>query len=148
MTGPLTFTAVVQLHGATATGIEVPSEVVSALGGGKRPSVSVTINAATFSTTLGSMGGAVMIPLSAERRALTSTAAGDEVVVTIAVDAAPRQVVVPDDFAEALAAHDLRARFDALAPSHRKEHVRAIEDAKTAETRERRIGKAIDKLRS
>ncbi len=40
----------------------------------------------------------------------------------------------------------VRERFDALAPSDRKEHVRAIEDAKTEATRQRRIDKAIERL--
>ncbi len=148
MTPPITFAATIELSGATATGIEVPASVLAALGAGKRPAVTVTINGASFATTLGSMGGRVMIPLSAERRALTGTAGGDQVDVTIALDAAPKEIAVPDDLAAALEANGLRARFDALAPSHRKEHVRAIEEAKAAETRARRIDKAIEKLRA
>lgn len=57
-------------------------------------------------------------------------------------------IAVPDDLAAALAANGLRARFDALAPSHRKEHVRAIEEAEAAETRARRIDEAIERLRA
>jgi hypothetical protein len=148
MTTPITFTATVERSGGTTTGIEVPEAAVAALGGGKRPAVTVTINGASFGTTLGSMGGRVMIPLSAERRALTGTAGGDQVDVTIALDAAPKEIVVPDDLTAALEANGLRARFDSLAPSHRKEHVRAIEEAKAAETRARRIDKAIEKLRA
>jgi hypothetical protein len=148
MTTPTTFAATIERSGATATGIEVPETVLASLGAGKRPTVTVTINGASFTTTLGSMGGRVMIPLSAERRALTGTAGGDRVDVTIALDAAPKEIAVPDDLAAALEANGLRARFDSLAPSHRKEHVRAIEEAKAAETRARRIDKAIEKLRA
>ena len=62
----------------------------------------------------------------------------------IELDLAPREVEVPADFAAALDAHPgARTRFDSMAFSHRKEHVRAIEDAKTPETRQRRIDKAI-----
>ena len=55
---------------------------------------------------------------------------------------------MPADFADALG-HDARAgkAFAALSYSHQRRHVLAIEDAKTPETRERRIAKAIAMLR-
>jgi len=51
--------------------------------------------------------------------------------------------VVPKDLAGALKKAGLRAAFDKLAFTHRKEHVRAIEEAKAPETRARRIAKAL-----
>jgi len=39
-------------------------------------------------------------------------------------------------------------RFDALAFTHQKEHVRAIEDAKKPETRAKRIEAMVEKLRN
>ncbi len=66
----------------------------------------------------------------------------------IVLDTEPREVTVPEDFATALDAAGLRATFDKLAFSHRKEHVRAIDDAKTPETRARRIEKALEKLKT
>jgi uncharacterized protein YdeI (YjbR/CyaY-like superfamily) len=55
---------------------------------------------------------------------------------------------VPLDFAEALERNaDAKRRFDALSYSHKLQHVLAIEQAKTAETRQRRIDKAISTLR-
>ncbi|MBG6059691.1 uncharacterized protein YdeI (YjbR/CyaY-like superfamily) [Cryobacterium sp. MP_M5] len=53
---------------------------------------------------------------------------------------------MPTDLAEALALSGARETFDGLAPSRRKEHVRAIQDAKTSETRARRIAATIAKL--
>ncbi|MFI7589229.1 YdeI/OmpD-associated family protein [Spongisporangium articulatum] len=140
------FNAVVELNGRTATGIEVPAGVLDALAGGRRPAVVVTIGSYSYRTTVGSMGGRSMIPVSAENRAAAGVSAGDAVSVTIEPDAAPRTVDVPADLAAALAAAGVRERFDALAFSHRKEHVRAIEDAKTDATRQRRIAKAVEKL--
>jgi uncharacterized protein YdeI (YjbR/CyaY-like superfamily) len=52
-------------------------------------------------------------------------------------------VEVPKDFAAALRHAGARAAFDKLAFTHRKEHVRAIEEAKAAETRARRIEKSV-----
>lgn len=45
------FRATVELNGKTATGIEVPEEVVTALGSGARPPVAVTIGGHTYRTT-------------------------------------------------------------------------------------------------
>lgn len=145
---PIQFRTTIVLGGKTATGLEVPTGVVERLGRGKRPPVSVTIRGFTYRTTVAVMGGAFMIPLSAENRAGAGAAAGDEVDVEIALDTEPRELTVPADFASALAdVTGARAAFDRLAYSRRREHVRAVEDAKTPETRQRRIDKAISQLR-
>ena len=142
------FKATVLLGGKTATGIEVPDSVVAALGESKRPAVSVTIGKHTYRTTLGRMDGRFMIPLSAENRAAAGVAAGDAVTVTIVLDDAPRVVEVPADLAKALnAGAGARQAFDAMSFTHRKEWVRSINDAKTPETRQRRIAKAVEAAR-
>ena len=131
----------------TATGIRVPDEVVEALGAGKRPPVSVTINGYTYRSTIAVMGGAFMVGVSAENRAGAGVAGGDEVDVDIEVDRAPRVVTVPPDFAEALD-RDPEARrfFDGLSYSLRQWHVLSVDGAKTAETRQRRIEKSVAML--
>ena len=128
------------------TGIPVPDEVVTALGGGKRAAVSVTVNGYAYPSTLASMGGRFLIPFSADKRRQTGIGGGDAIVVDLELDTAPRSVEVPDDLAAALDAAGLRPAFDALAPSHRKAHVTAIEEAKAAATRERRIAAAVAKI--
>lgn len=145
----MTFRATVELGGKTATGLHVPDDVVAALAGGKRPSVRVTVGGHTYRTTVASMGGRYVVPLSAENRTAAGVAAGDEVDVDIELDLAPREITVPADFAEALARQEVaRQFFDTLAPSHRKEWVRWIEEAKKAETRSTRIGSAVEALRT
>lgn len=142
------FRATIELHGKTATGIEVPPEVVEQLAAGRRPPVRVTIGSHSYATTVASRGGRFLVPLSAEQRAGAGVAAGDEVDVEVELDTAPREVVVPPDLAAALDAEPAaRRRFDALAYSHRKEHVRAVEEAKAEATRQRRIAKAVAMLR-
>jgi Bacteriocin-protection, YdeI or OmpD-Associated/Domain of unknown function (DUF1905) len=142
------FRATVELGGKTATGIEVPDEVVADLGSHKRPAVRVTIGDYTYRSTVARMDGRFLLPVSAEVRKGAGVAAGDEVDVEVVLDDAPRAVTVPDDLAAALdAVPGARARFDALSYTHRKEHVRAVEEAKAAATRERRIAKAVDTLR-
>jgi hypothetical protein len=149
MTDPMRFRATIELGGKTATGFAVPDEVVAALGASKRPAVRVTVGPHTYRTTIASMGGRFLVPLSAENRAAAAVAAGDEVEVRIEADTSPREVTVPPDLAVALAA-DQQARdfFDALAASHRKEWVRWIEDAKKAQTRTSRVGATIEALRT
>jgi uncharacterized protein YdeI (YjbR/CyaY-like superfamily) len=55
------------------------------------------------------------------------------------------QVAVLGD-AKAFPAAGLRAAFDALAPSRRKEHARSVADAKGDDTRARRVQKVLDAL--
>ena len=62
--------------GKTATGIQVPEEVVEALGAGKRPAVKVTINGYTYRNTVAVMGGVSMVGVSAEHRAGAGVAGG------------------------------------------------------------------------
>jgi hypothetical protein len=142
------FRTTVELGGKTATGLQVPDEIVDALGAGRRPAVVVTVNGYSYRTTVASMGGRFMVPLSAENRSPAGVAAGDEVDVGIVVDDAPRETAAPADLAAALtAAPEAASFFEGLAPSHRKEWVRWIEDAKKPETRQARLEKTVTALR-
>lgn len=136
-------TTLLQPEGRSVTGIVVPAEVVESLGAGKKPPVVVTVNGYSYRNTIAVMGGKYMVGLSAEHRAASGLQGGDAIEVDIELDAAPRTVEVPEDFAAALESAGARDAFDRLAYSHRKEHVRAIEEAKTVETRTRRIEKAV-----
>jgi hypothetical protein len=141
------FRGVVEPGGKTATGIEVPGDVVTGLSAGKRPAVAVTINGYTYRSTIASMGGRFLLPVSAEVRKHSGVAAGDEVDVDVALDSEPREVTVPPDFAAALDAEPAARRaFDGMSYTHRREWVRSIEDAKKAETRQRRTARAIAEL--
>ena len=140
-------TLVVQAEGMNATGLRVPAEAVAALGTGKRPKVTVSLNGYTYRTTVAAYGDVFMLPLSAEHRAAAGVKAGDEVEVTIELDLAPRTVEVPDNLAAALAEQPgATAAFDALSYTMRKEYVRQVEEAKALETRHRRIAGIVAKL--
>ena len=144
----MNFTATLELNGKTATGIEVPPSVLEALGGGKRPAVSVTLRAHTYRTTVGSMGGRAMLPVSAEVRAAAGVSAGDELEVKIELDDAPRMVEVPADLQAALNADAVAQQaFAALSYSNQRRHVLAVEGAKAAETRARRVAKVVEELK-
>ena len=133
--------------GGTATGIEIPPEIIEELGAGKKPAVKVTMNGKTYQSTVAVMSGNFMVGVSAENRALTGVEGGQEVDVTLELDSAPRVYELPEDLAAALAAKSgATEAFHAAAPSKRKEFVRQVTDAKTAETRERRIAKIVADL--
>lgn len=142
------FQTTLELGGKTATGFRIPAEVVEALGAGKKPPVRVTIKGYTYRNTVAVMDGVFMIGVSAEHRQGAGVQAGDVLDVDLELDTEPRTVDVPEDLAAALAAKGVRAAFDALAPSMRKEHVRQVETAKAAETRQRRIENIVAKLAS
>ncbi len=144
----VSFTAKLELGGKTATGIGVPDAVVEQLGAGKRPAVKVTLGDYTYRSTVAVMGGRFMLPVAAQHREAAGLAAGDTVKVTLELDAEPRTVEVPADLASALAAAGATEAFERLAFSHRKEHVRSIEEAKTPQTRQRRIAKTIEMVTS
>lgn len=145
----MNFQAVLQLHGKTATGIEVPVAVGDALGSGKRPAVRVTLKNHTYRTTVAQMGGVYLIPVSAEVRAAAGVAAGETLDVGIELDTEPREVVLPNGLREALDADEpARTFFDGLSYSKKRALLLPIEQAKAPETRLRRIAKAIESLRA
>jgi hypothetical protein len=141
------FRSTVVLGGKTATGIQVPDDVVTALGSSRRPPVVVTVGGHTYRTTVAPMGGAFWIPLAAEHREAAGVRAEQEVDVRIELDTAPREVAIPEDLDAGLD-DAARAFFTGLAPSHRKEWVRWVEEAKKPETRAARITKTVESLRA
>ena len=140
-------TTIVQ-SGKNTTGIQVPDEVVEALGSGKRPAVKVTVNGYSYRSTVASMGGVFMVSLSAEHRAGAGVGGGDEVEVDLELDSAPREVTVPPELVAALDAEPAaRATFDELSYSNKSWHVLQVTGAKTEETRQRRIARSVEALK-
>jgi hypothetical protein len=142
------FRTTILQSGKTATGIRVPDEVIEALGKGKKPPVTITINGFTYRSTVAVMDGAYMVGVNADNRAGAGVAGGDTVDVDIEVDTAPRELAVPPVLAAALDADPAARRtFDGLSYSNKSWHVYQIDGAKTDETRERRLAKSIEALR-
>ena len=144
-----TFRTTIQQGDKTATGIEVPPEIIESLGAGKKPPVKITMNGKTYRSTIAVMGGTYMVGVSAENRELTGVKGGDNVEVGIELDTEPRVYELPEELARALAAKPgATEAFHASAPSKRKDFVRQVTEAKTQETRERRIAKIVAELGS
>lgn len=141
------FRTTVELGGKTATGFAVPADVVAALGRGKRPPVVVQIGSYSYRSTVAAYGDVFMLPLAAEHRAAIGATAGDEIEVELTLDTEPRVVTVPADLAAALNSEPAaEAAFTALSYSNQRAIVLSVEGAKAAETRARRIAKAVSDL--
>jgi hypothetical protein len=137
-------TELVQGDGDTA-GFIIPDEIVAAFGQGKRPKVTVTLNGRfSYPNTVAVMGGRFMIGVSKERRRLAGVAPGETIEVALELDTAPRVMAVPADLQAALDADPAaRAHFATLSYSTQRRHIDPINDAKTPETRARRIEKSV-----
>lgn len=130
-----------------AAAILLTDEQVASLGSGKAFPVVVELPGGSIRLRLARMGGENMIGFSKAARAEAGVEIGQEIDAVIRVDTAERVVEIPPALADALAA-DAAAKtaFDALAPSKRKEIARQIADAKTEDTRARRLAKALESL--
>jgi hypothetical protein len=144
---PVTFQTTILQTGKNTTGIEVPEDVLKKLGGGKRPLVKVKVNDYDYRSAVGSMDGKSMISMSAEHRQAGGFKGGDKVEVTLELDLEPRTVEIPEDLKSALITGKVMEAFEKSAPSMQKEYVRWVQEAKAAETRERRIAKTVEKLK-
>jgi bacteriocin resistance YdeI/OmpD-like protein/uncharacterized protein DUF1905 len=141
------FRTTIQGAGKTATGIRIPAKIVEALGKGRKPPVRVTIKGYTYRSTVATVDGEFAVGVSADVRKSAGVAAGDQVDVDIELDNAPREVAVPQDFSAALDRDPAARRFfDGLSYSNRQRFVLSINDAKTPETRQRRIEKSVGML--
>jgi hypothetical protein len=147
MTTSVAFDTTVAANGSN-TGIVVPGELIERLGAGRRPAVIVNVNGYEYRNTVGVMGGRHMISVSAAVRKVAGLQAGDQVRVVLTLAEGPREVTVPDDLAAALSADQAAGEFFAKLPnSLQRYHVDNVNAAKTAETRQRRIDKAVSLFR-
>jgi hypothetical protein len=146
--GSIRFTAALVPRGPAAA-VVLDDDQVSAVGeGAKRFPVVATVNGYSWRTTVTRMRGEFLLGLSRAVREQADVEAGDSVEVELVLDSAPRELELPDALATALAGDPAaRAKFDALAFTHRKEYARWIEEAKRDETRERRVVQALEMLR-
>ena len=147
--GRIEFQARLQTRGPAAAVVLDDAQVVAVGEGAKRFPVVATVNGFTWRTTVTRMGGEFLLGLNREVRQGAEVAAGDLVNVVVELDAAPREVEVPEALATALAEDpDAKAAFDGMAFTHRKEYARWVAEAKLEETRQRRVHQALEMIRS
>jgi hypothetical protein len=140
------FEAVVQAEGDRLY-VEVPDAVIAALGGGRRPPIVVEVNGHRYRTTPAVYGGRTLLGFRREVEAAAGLSAGQRIDLLFELDEEPRGVAVPDDLEAALrAVPGAEAAFAALSFTRRKEHVEAVEGAKSEETRRRRVERVVTSL--
>lgn len=141
---PVTITAELQPRGPAAAVVLTDEQLAEIGRGAKTPAVKVTVNGGyTFDGRIGRMKGETLLGFNKAIRTAAGVEAGDTITVDVTLDEGPRDVALPDDLAAALAAHPgATEAFEQLAPSHRKEYVRWVTEAKRAETREKRVAEA------
>jgi hypothetical protein len=127
--------------------VDVPPEVVEALGGKGRIPVTATFDGVPYRGSIVRMGGGAVLGVQKAIMAEAGVSVGDTLTVVVRNDETPRQVEVPEDLAEAFGQHDTaRVVFEDLSFSHRREYVRSITEAKRVDTRARRVERTIRAL--
>ena len=124
----------------------IPDWVLEELKTNKRAPLKVTVNGHTYqSTAVGVAGECRVVFPSADRKA-AKVSSGDVVEVTLELDSGYREVQMPAELIKALKANGLTKTFADLSYSKRKEFARQVSEAKTEETRLKRIAKVLNKI--
>jgi bifunctional DNA-binding transcriptional regulator/antitoxin component of YhaV-PrlF toxin-antitoxin module len=146
MAGKQTINVVLEKHpGMNATSITIPFDVEDVFGA-KRVPVKATVNGACYRGSIVRMGGRFCLGIPKAFREEAGIEAGELIAVTIELDTEERTVEVPHDLLDALSTAGLTEAWDKQSYTHRKEHARAVADAKTPETRGRRVQKAVETI--
>ena len=134
--------------GSEVAVLKPPFDVVEVFERKGRVPVKGTINGFPFRSSLMNMGDGHMMVVNAQLRAGAQCKAGDTVTVLMELDAEKRTVEVPA-YLKKIIDRDLKARefWPKLSFTHQKEYVKAIEEAKRPETKEKRIAAMMDTLR-
>src|SRR5271169_144406 len=135
-------------EGSEVAALKPPFDVVEVSERKGRVPVKGTINGFPFRSSLMNMGDGHMMAVNAQMRAGGQCKAGDTVSVVMELDEDKRTVEVPA-YLKKIIERDPKAResWPRLSFTHQKEYVKAIEDAKKPETREKRIAAMMNALR-
>ena len=153
MSESIRFTATLE-PAEVGTYVVIPPDAVAALGATGRTSVTGTIDGQPFSNqvmpyTFEGVGRQVVMGVNKSVRTGLGKNAGDSVEFVLVRDARSRSasVAVPAELERALGANPAaRAAFEALPPSHRREHSEFVAGAKREDTRLRRAAQTIGRL--
>jgi len=148
------FREVIRATGGGGSYVPVPDEAREALGATGRTSVTGTIDGfaivgQVMPYTFPDVGKVTLFGITKATRAAIGKDIGDEVEVELVRDDRSRSTIfdMPAELQSALDADPkAKAAFDALAPSHRREHAQFVAEAKQAGTRERRAARVVEQL--
>jgi hypothetical protein len=128
--------------------IAVEEALVTSLGAKHMSRVAGTLNGHPFRSNVVKMGGGFLLGVHKANVEALRVSPGDTVAVVMSLDAEPRgDDTPPEILAKALRRDPVAAEtWEKLAPSHRREYVGYIKEAKKEETRERRVKRTVDEL--
>jgi hypothetical protein len=132
----------------TWTYATVPFDCEKEFGTKGRIRAKGTINGKEIEAALMPHGdGRHFIILTKEIRDKAKIGVGDTITASLSKDDSKKEVTAPDDLAKELKKNKPALEyFNSIPPSHKKEYVKWIEEAKKEETRKNRIAKAIEML--
>jgi bifunctional DNA-binding transcriptional regulator/antitoxin component of YhaV-PrlF toxin-antitoxin module len=126
--------------------VELPFDARATFGKARAP-VRGRVNGAKFRSTVAVYGGHAYVGFNKELRERAGIAMGDDVEVELELDSEPREVELPPELERALAGDaEAKEAFDGLSYTHRREYAEWVAGARKPETRERRLGKAVEML--
>ena len=129
--------------------ITPPVNVPEFFGTRARVPVRGTINGYPFRSSLSPCGGHHMMPVNKMLRQGAGAQPGDFVDVVMERDEEERTVEAPPQLKKELAKNKVaQANWQKLSFTHKKEMALAIVGAKQEETRERRLGKIVEVLKT
>ncbi len=126
----------------------IPQWVLDKLQTNKRAPLKVTINGHTYQSTAVGVDGECRVVFPSAERLAANAKAGDSVEVTLELDSGYRTVDTHPELDAALSKSDLAEVFSKLSYSKRKELARQVNEAKAEDTRQRRIEKVLEALKT
>jgi hypothetical protein len=149
MAGPFRFKSKIEAARGGGAVALIPEELVQPLGGLKQMRMVGSLNGVPMKTSTMPYRGAFYVGLHKAVREEAGVEIGDEVEIELTRDDSPRVLELAPELEAALAADpDLRARFDGLSFSRRRELADPIREAVKPETRAARLEKALVALRA
>lgn len=145
--GKLEFDGVIRGTDGGGTFVEFPYDAHELFNAKNLIPVIMSFDGISYRGSLANMGGGLMCLIRKDIRIQLGKDRGDTVHVTIELDDKPRELIIPDELQSAFENNDdIKAFFDGLAFSHRREYVQWISEAKRSETRDARVAKTIEML--
>ena len=142
------FTAILGGETGERSSVELPFDARERFGRARAP-VRGAVNGTAFRTTVAVYGGRQFLGFRKELRDAAGITIGDEVMIELELDDAPRTVEPPPELQAAFsAAPDAEAAFEALSYTHQREYAAWIGEAKRSETRARRAAKTAAMLQA
>jgi hypothetical protein len=142
------FTARIEEGDGGGAYVLFPFDVETEFGVKGRVPIRASINGIPYAGSLSKYGGRHVLGILKSIRDQIGANIGDAIEIELWKDDTTRTIDVPADFFQALRANGALRQFENLSYTHRKEYCRWINEAKTEQTRTRRVQNAVEQVRN